>query len=328
MKKKIIYTTGVFDILHKGHINILVGAKKLGDYLVIGVQDDAGVLKSKGKYPVLSAQERVDQLEALPFVDKVFIYDNVDQRENLRKIKANVMVQGDDWEKTGDRTEIIEYLKQNNIRLVLIPYTKDISTTNIKKRVLCQGERNDKDFILNNVKLLRIKDLKLYEKFDETKVKKLVEKIKKEKVFFNPITINEYNIVIDGVNRLEAIKRLGAKFVPCLIVNYKDIDLNQNIHYVKDGKTTRISEFGIGEGEKIVFPKYSKEDIIRMVKNGEMVQNGATWHVVRSAVARLRIPLDDLMNGFDFEAFLKEKMNKGNIRYYPSNVYICDEWNS
>lgn len=325
---KIVYTTGVFDILHKGHINILVKAKKLGDYLVVGVQDDAGVFKSKGKYPTLSSKERVAQLAALPFVDKVIIYNNIDQRENLKKVKANIMVQGSDWKKTGDRTNTIKYLNDHKIRLVLIPYTKDISSSKIKKRILSQGERNDKNFILNNVKLLPIPDLKLYENFDENKVLKLIKKIKKENVFFNPITINEYKIVIDGVNRLEAVKRLGANFIPCLIVNYQDVELNQNIHYLKNGKVTRLSEFGIGEGKKTIFPKYTKDDIIQMVKRGEMVQNGATWHVVRSAVVRLRVNLSELKNNFNFEKFLEEKINKGEIRYYPSNVYICDEWNS
>lgn len=130
-----VYTTGVFDILHKGHINVLVNAKKLGDFLVVGVQDDDGVFQCKGRYPTLATGERVAQLESLPFVDKVIVYHHVDQRPYLDEIKPNVMIQGDDWPRTGDRTEVIHYLKEHDIKLVLIPYTKDISSSEIKRRV-------------------------------------------------------------------------------------------------------------------------------------------------------------------------------------------------
>jgi len=321
-----VYTTGVFDILHKGHINILVNARNLGDSLVVGVQDDDGVFQYKGSYPVMSTLERVAQLEALPFVDKVIAYHGVDQRPYLRDISPNIMVQGDDWLKTGKRNEVFEYLKEHNIRLVLIPYTDGISTTEIKQRVLNTHERSDKEFILKRVKFVNLEELQFYELFDEEKVVKLTKKIENDGCFFNPITINEYKIVIDGVNRVEALKRLGAKYVTALEVDYKDVDLLANVHYKKDGKVVRMSEFGNTEGERISFPRYSKDDIIHMAKSGTMIQNGATWHRVKYSVARLRIPLVSLIKGVDFNSYMQEVVDKGNIRYYPANTYICDEW--
>jgi len=131
----VVYTTGVFDILHKGHINILVNAKNMGTHLVVGVQDDEGVFQSKRRYPTLSTQERVAQLESLPFVDKVIVYHNVDQRPYLEEIKPNIMIQGDDWPRTGNRTEVVKYLNEHHIQLVLLPYTQDISSSEIKRRV-------------------------------------------------------------------------------------------------------------------------------------------------------------------------------------------------
>lgn len=321
-----VYTTGVYDILHRGHINILVKARNLGDSLVVGVQDDDGVYDYKGSYPVMSTLERVAQLEALPFVDKVIIYHGVDQRPYLKDVSPGIMVQGDDWLKTGERDETIEYLKANKIRLVLIPYTEGISTTEIKRRVMNVQERSDKDFIMRRVKLVEIEKLKLYERFDEQKVLKLVKKIDDDGCFFNPITINEYKIVIDGVNRLEALKRLGVKYVTALEVDYRDVDLLANTHYKKHGKVVRMSEFGDTDGEKISFPRYSKDDIIRMTKAGTMLQNGVTWHRVKYSVARLRVPLQYLVSGFDFTTYIQEIVDKGNIRYYPANTYICDEW--
>lgn len=324
MKK--IYTTGVFDILHRGHLNVLLEAKKLGDHLVVGVQDDEGVFQSKGKPPTLSEFERVAQLEALPFVDEVRVYRGVDQVPHLKDVQPAMMVQGDDWPRTGERNGILKYLDEQGIKLVLIPYTTDISSSEIKKRVLAQGERNDRDFIMTRVKLLPIADLLIYEQYDEEKVARLTEKIRVEQCFFNPITVTESNIVIDGVNRLEALTRLGARHVTCLQVDYKDVDLVPNIHYRNGKKITRMSEFGSMEGERIEFPKYTKEDIARLAKEGPKVENGATWHKVKTAVIRLRVPLEYLMDGCDFDAFLKSVIAKGDIRYYPANVYVCDEW--
>lgn len=322
-----VYTTGVFDILHRGHINVLLEAKKLGDRLVVGIQDDESVYAAKGKYPTLSVQERVAQLESLPFVDEVIVYEGTEQISHLKKIAPQIMVQGDDWFLSGEREAIIRHLKKHDIRLVLVPYTEEISSSEIKKRVLHEGQRTDRDFIFKNVKLVPIEELRLYERYEEGKVLKLMEKIQATQVFFNPITVNEYKIVIDGVNRLEALRRLKVQHVPCLVVNYKDIELAQNVHFKKkDGTITRLSEFNDSEGERIEFPRYTKEDIIRMVQEGEMVDNGATWHKVPIAVIRLRIPLDKLITGFDFDVFLKSTIAAGNIRYYPANVYVCDEW--
>jgi glycerol-3-phosphate cytidylyltransferase len=321
-----VYTTGVYDIMHEGHINTLTTAKSLGNYLIVGIQDDEGVRASKGTYPVRPASERIMQIQALPFVDEVFIYEGAEQRPHLERIRPHIMAQGEDWHKTGDRSAIVEFLNTNSIQLVLIPFVPGISSSEIKRRVLHQSERNDKDFLLHNVKLVSIPDLKLYEEYDKKKVAKLVKKIEKEKVFFNPITVNEHLVVIDGVNRLEALKRLKAKFIPCLVVQYKDVELAQNIHYKKGNEVTRLSEFGAGEGEKVVFPLYSKEDILQIADSGEKVPNGATWHKVRTAVVRLKVPLKDLQKGFDFDAFLRKTIKEGNIRYYPANVYICDEW--
>lgn len=137
-----VYTTGVFDLLHRGHINILTKARELGDRLVVGVQADESATFWKGKRPVLSTQERVEQLTSLPFVDEVLVYEDVDQIPNYEKVKPDVVVQGDDWIQSGDRTRLIQYLKEHHIRLVLFPYTQGISSTEIKRRIV-GGEQQE-----------------------------------------------------------------------------------------------------------------------------------------------------------------------------------------
>ena len=139
----IVYTSGVFDILHRGHLNVLIKARALGDRLVVGIQKDKAVFESKGCFPTLSTHERVEQMRALPFVDEVIIYHSgTDQTEALDSIKPDIMVQGDDWPLQTDRAKVIEYLNNHNIKLVLIPYTKEISDTEIKRRIIASF--NDK----------------------------------------------------------------------------------------------------------------------------------------------------------------------------------------
>lgn len=137
-QKKIItvYASGVFDILHAGHLNILTKARALGDRLVVGIQEDGAVFESKAHMPVLSTEERVAQMRALPFVDEVITYSSgTDPSDALERVKPNIMVQGDDWPQQTDRVEIMNYLNKHNIRLVLVPYTKEISDTEIKRRI-------------------------------------------------------------------------------------------------------------------------------------------------------------------------------------------------
>ena len=104
-----VMTSGVFDTLHLGHINILTRAKQQGDYLIVGIQDDESAKKSKGKYPTLNFDEREKQVKALPFVDEIVKYSDVDQRDLWSKIKPDIVVQGDDYVHSGDRTNAVSY---------------------------------------------------------------------------------------------------------------------------------------------------------------------------------------------------------------------------
>ena len=123
MKKVITY--GTFDLLHKGHINILRRAKDLGDYLVVGLSsDEFNAIKDKESYH--SFEDRKLILESIKYVDEVIKEDNWGQKiDDIKKHDIDVFVMGDDWENKFD--ELKDYCE-----VVYLPRTQGVSTTQIK----------------------------------------------------------------------------------------------------------------------------------------------------------------------------------------------------
>jgi glycerol-3-phosphate cytidylyltransferase len=321
-----VYTTGVFDILHRGHLNILTQAAALGE-VIVGVMTDQGVEATKGTRPILSLEEREAQIRSLPFVSQVISYTDPDQRPNYAAVKPDIVVQGDDWLFSADRTPALEYLRAHGIRLVLLPRTQGISTTEIRNRVARSGRR-DEQFLRDRLRMVPVEELKIFEAHDEAKTARLVEKIRTEGVFFNPISIVREMIVIDGANRFEALRRLGARYAPCVVYDYSEIDLMGNVHFVKDGRRTRLSEFAREEGERIEFPQRTPAEIRAAAESGQLVPNGETFHRVPQSVIRLPIPLHALLADApcDLTAEINRRIDEGKIRYFQSGVYVCDEW--
>lgn len=123
MKKVITY--GTFDLLHKGHINILRRAKELGDYLVVAISsDEFNAIKNKQAY--YAFEDRKFILEAVKYVDEVIREDHWEQKkDDIINHNIDVFVMGDDWE--GKFDELSEFCE-----VIYLPRTKDISTTQIK----------------------------------------------------------------------------------------------------------------------------------------------------------------------------------------------------
>jgi len=321
-----VYTTGVFDILHRGHLNILTQAAALGE-LTVGIMTDQGVEETKGARPILSLEEREAQVRSLPFVAEVIHYTDTDQRPNYAALRPDIVVQGDDWLFSADRSAALEFLRENGIRLVLLPRTQGISTTEIRKRVE-RSRRRDESFLRERLRMVPIAELRRFEAHDDAKVERLVAKIRTERVFFNPVSIVREMIVIDGANRFEALRRLGARVVPCVIYDYSEIDLLGNVHFIQQGVTTRLSEFAREQGDRIEFPRRTPADIQAAATSGQLIPNGETFHRVPQSVIRLPIPLDALTGAgpFDLAEYLDRRIASGQIRFYQSSVYVCDEW--
>ena len=143
MKKyKIGYTTGVYDMFHIGHLNLLKRAKKQCDYLIVGVTTDK-LAEYKNKTPIIPYKERKQIVESIKYVDKVVPQDNMDKYEACKRLNANVIFVGDDWKGTEKWNKIEEELKIINVDVIYFPYTKSTSSTILREKVLIYGEKNN-----------------------------------------------------------------------------------------------------------------------------------------------------------------------------------------
>ncbi|MCE5304925.1 MAG: D-glycero-beta-D-manno-heptose 1-phosphate adenylyltransferase [Chloroherpetonaceae bacterium] len=132
--KTIVFTNGCFDIIHLGHIYYLSEAKKLGDYLIIGLNTDSSVKKLKGpERPINSEQDRAMVLDALKSVDFVVLFDEDTPLELIREISPNILVKGGDYK--ADEIVGADFMKQHNGKVVIIPYLQGKSTTKIIEKI-------------------------------------------------------------------------------------------------------------------------------------------------------------------------------------------------
>mgnify|MGYP001190206167 CR=1 FL=1 len=136
MKKyKIGYTTGVFDLFHIGHLNILKKSKEQCDYLIVGVSTDELVKNYKNKIPTICLEERMEIVKAIKYVDKVVIQESMDKFEAWKKLKFNVMFHGDDWKESPTWKKYKKQFDEVGVDLVYFPYTKQTSSSLLRNRL-------------------------------------------------------------------------------------------------------------------------------------------------------------------------------------------------
>lgn len=147
-KYKIGYTTGVFDMFHIGHLNILKQAKEQCEYLIVGVSTDELVQQSKNKTPIIPYDERVEILKAIKYVDLVVPQYNKDKIAAHDIYKFDVMFVGDDWKGSELFNKCENELNKRGSCVVYFPYTKGTSSTILREKILnnknMQNEQQDK----------------------------------------------------------------------------------------------------------------------------------------------------------------------------------------
>ncbi|MDX9847997.1 MAG: adenylyltransferase/cytidyltransferase family protein [Tenuifilaceae bacterium] len=131
MKNKNIigYTSGVFDLFHIGHLNILKNAKSLCDFLVVGVTTDEVAALMKGKKPIIPFAERIEIVESIKFVDKAIAKTSTNNLMAFEEIHFNVFFKGDDWKNTPKGEELESLFKPYGVTIQYFPYTKHTSSS-------------------------------------------------------------------------------------------------------------------------------------------------------------------------------------------------------
>ena len=132
--KTVVFTNGVFDLLHPGHVRYLDTARSLGDALIVGVNADASVRRNKGpSRPVTPEGERAEVLAALASVDAVVIFPEDTPAEIVRALQPDILVKGADW--PADQIVGRDTVEARGGRVVLVPVEAGHSTTTIVERV-------------------------------------------------------------------------------------------------------------------------------------------------------------------------------------------------
>lgn len=132
MDKKVVgYTTGVYDMFHIGHLNVIRNAKAQCDYLIVGVSTDELVQKEKDKTPVVPFSERVEIVKALKYVDEVVPQFNKNKLEAWEKYHFDKMFVGSDWHGTPQWKKIEEQFTPLGVEIIYLPHTDGISSTKL-----------------------------------------------------------------------------------------------------------------------------------------------------------------------------------------------------
>jgi rfaE bifunctional protein nucleotidyltransferase chain/domain len=132
--KKVAFTNGCFDLLHRGHVHVLRAARACADLLIVGINSDQSVKQIKGPArPVLPESDRCELLGAMEMVDFVVLFNEPDPRDLISAIRPDVLVKGGDW--NAEKIIGADSVEAAGGRVVVVPYIKGFSTTEIIERI-------------------------------------------------------------------------------------------------------------------------------------------------------------------------------------------------
>ena len=135
MKKGIIgYTTGVYDMFHVGHLNLLKNAKGLCDKLIVGVTTDECALY-KNKTPIIKFEDRIEIVRNIKYVDVAIPQKDMDKVSVCKKLKVDILFVGDDWYRTEKWDKYERELQKIGVEVIYLPYTSGISSTILSKKI-------------------------------------------------------------------------------------------------------------------------------------------------------------------------------------------------
>lgn len=126
------YTTGVYDLFHIGHLNLLKNAKGMCDKLIVGVTVDE-LVRYKGKQAMIPFEDRIELVRSCKYVDAAVPQYDMDKLTACKKLGASILFVGDDWYGTDRWKAYEEAFKKEGIKIIYFPYTKGVSSTKISE---------------------------------------------------------------------------------------------------------------------------------------------------------------------------------------------------
>lgn len=135
MSKIIGYTTGVYDMFHIGHLNILKKAKEQCDYLIVGVTTDELCFSRKNKYPIINQDERLEIIDSIKYVDRVVFQTDMDKLKAVKKYNVNKVFVGSDWKGTPSWNEYEKEFAKLGCTVVYLDHTDGISSTILREKL-------------------------------------------------------------------------------------------------------------------------------------------------------------------------------------------------
>ncbi len=138
------YTTGVYDLFHIGHLNLLKNAKGMCDKLVVGVTTD-DLVAYKGKKAMIPFEDRIELVRSCRYVDAAIPQYDMDKLLACKKLGASILFVGDDWYGTEKWNEYEERFQKEDIRIVYFPYTQGVSSTQITAALNMMRNENLED---------------------------------------------------------------------------------------------------------------------------------------------------------------------------------------
>ena len=148
MKKyKIGYTSGVYDMFHIGHLNLLRRAKEMCEYLIVGVSTDELVESYKHKTTIIPFEQRMEIVRAIRYVDLVIPQTSMDKLAIWREHPFDVMFHGDEWKGSDLYQEYIKKFGEVGVDVIFLPHTDGISSTLLRERTATIRNRERKENI-------------------------------------------------------------------------------------------------------------------------------------------------------------------------------------
>ena len=140
-KYKIGYTTGVYDMFHIGHLNILKKAKSMCDYLIVGVTTDNLSIERKNKKPIICEKDRVEIVKSIRYVDRVELQEDMDKFSAVKKYNADVVFVGSDWKGTPSWNDYEKEFSKVGCKVVYLDHTDGISSSILRDKL--NSQQND-----------------------------------------------------------------------------------------------------------------------------------------------------------------------------------------